>query len=229
MPRPGDAPTLSREENRRKAMAGVQAIFDRYHLVQAIKGPAFDNATMRNATILDASIGPPYDVPPPPLPSPGVSGTDGALLPPLPNTGIVSSCTSRIFIGPEFSNYNGVMHGGAAGVIFDMLTTIALGPVARPGFWAFLGGVTRTLNLSYLKAIPINTSVVVHAYAYQVGRQTAYIKGWMTSEDGKTTYAVCDHHKIHVPPIKDHMKLKVPWDDLWDEDGKEKKTLKAKI
>lgn len=58
-----------------------------------------------------------------------------------------------------------------------------------------------------------------------MGRQTAYIKGWMTSEDGKTTYAVCDHHKIHVPTPKDHLDLKVPWDDLWDEDGKEKKAI----
>jgi acyl-coenzyme A thioesterase 13 len=76
------------------------------------------------------------------------------------------------------------MHGGAAGVIFDMCTTTALGPLARPGFWewvsflfisdvsavklllgmalmtcgSFLGGVTRSLNISYLKAIPMGTS-----------------------------------------------------------------------
>lgn len=60
---------------------------------------------------------------------------------------------------------------------------------------------------------------------YQVGRQTAYIKGWMTSEDGRTTYAVCDHHKIHVPTPAEHMALRVPWDDQWDEEGKEKKTI----
>lgn len=79
-------------------------------------------------------------------------------------------------------------------------------------------------NLFYSRFSPSpGTTVIVHAYLYQVGRQTAYIKGWMTSEDSKTTYAVCDHHKIHVPTPKDHMELKVPWDDLWGEDGKEKK------
>lgn len=67
------------------------------------------------------------------------------------------------------------------------------------------------------------TTVIVHAYVYQVGRQTAYIKGWMTSEDGRTTYAVCDHHKIHVPTPQDQLALRVPWDDLWDEEGREKK------
>lgn len=71
----------------------------------------------------------------------------------------------------------------------------------------------------------LDTTVIVHAYCYQLGRQTAYIKGWMTSEDGRTTYAVCDHHKIHVPVLQDHMALKVPWDELWDERGKEKAKL----
>lgn len=34
-----------------------------------------------------------------------------------------------------YGNLNNVMHGGAAALIFDMCTTSALGPVARPGFW----------------------------------------------------------------------------------------------
>lgn len=156
MPKPADSQArgLSREENRRKAMAAVQGIFDRYiprplgpppppqltttpptsyRLIQARSGPAFDNDTMTRAEILDASIGPPYDVPSSRAPAP--SGKDGPPPPPPPNAGVVSSCTSRLLIRPEEGNYNGVLHGGAAGVIFDMLTTIALGPVARPGFW----------------------------------------------------------------------------------------------
>lgn len=95
---------------------------------------------MDSSVILDASIGPPYDVPVPtsslPTAAAVTSSSSSPLpLPPPPNTGIVASCTSKLLIGPEWGNYNGVMHGGAAGVIFDMLTTIALGPVARPGFW----------------------------------------------------------------------------------------------
>lgn len=38
-------------------------------------------------------------------------------------------------VGEGYGNINGVMHGGAAALIFDMCTTSALGPVARPGFW----------------------------------------------------------------------------------------------
>lgn len=50
----------------------------------------------------------------------------------------------------------------------------------------------------------------------------------MTSEDGRTTYAVCDHHKIHVPSPAEHLALRVPWDDQWDEEGKEEDKQKQK-
>lgn len=98
----------------------------RYNLVKARVGPAFDNATMENCEVLDASVGPPLDD----IPR-VAAGTR-----PTPDAGVKASCTTKLFIGAELGNYNGVMHGGAAGVIFDMLTTIALGPVARPGFWS---------------------------------------------------------------------------------------------
>jgi acyl-coenzyme A thioesterase 13 len=35
----------------------------------------------------------------------------------------------------RYGNLNRVMHGGAAALIFDMCTTSAVGPLARPGFW----------------------------------------------------------------------------------------------
>ena len=41
----------------------------------------------------------------------------------------------ELLIDERYTNLNNVMHGGAAGVIFDMATTTALGPLARPGFW----------------------------------------------------------------------------------------------
>jgi hypothetical protein len=41
----------------------------------------------------------------------------------------------EFLIDERYANINGVMLGGAAGVIFDMCTTTALGPLARPGFW----------------------------------------------------------------------------------------------
>ncbi|PMD38847.1 hypothetical protein L207DRAFT_513331 [Hyaloscypha variabilis F] len=125
----------------------------------------------------------------------------------------------EFLIDERYTNINGVMHGGAAGVIFDMCTTTALGPLAKPGFWEFLGGVTRTLNISYLKAIPLGTKVRIHSEVCQVGKTMAMIRGIMTSQDGKTIFCTCEHHKVNVPTREAHLQHRVPWDDLWDRDG----------
>ena len=50
----------------------------------------------------------------------------------------------EFYIDEKYTNLNGVMHGGAAGVIFDMGTTTALGPLAKPGFWECV--LSPTLN-----------------------------------------------------------------------------------
>lgn len=44
----------------------------------------------------------------------------------------------EIRITPYYGNINGVLHGGAAGVIFDMLTTPALAPLSRPDYWEYV-------------------------------------------------------------------------------------------
>ncbi|KEF54637.1 uncharacterized protein A1O9_09079 [Exophiala aquamarina CBS 119918] len=99
-----------------------------------------------------------------------------------------------------YANQNGVMHGGAAGVIFDMCTTTALCPISRPGYWEFQAGVSRSINISYLRAVPLNTKVHITGRVAQHGRTMALIRGDMTSPDGKTIYATCEHHKVNVPP-----------------------------
>jgi acyl-coenzyme A thioesterase 13 len=73
----------------------------------------------------------------------------------LVDASLKGTVTYHMLIDPSMANLNGVMHGGAAGVIFDMATMSALGPLARKGYWDFFGGVTRALNLSFLKAIPV--------------------------------------------------------------------------
>jgi len=127
----------------------------------------------------------------------------------------------EFLIDERYTNINGVMHGGAAGVIFDMCTTSALGPLAKPGFWDFLGGVTRSLNISYLRAIPVGTTIRLHSEVLQVGRTMAMIRGTMTSQDGKIIFCTAEHHKVSVPTQKEHLLHKVPWDELWSSDGKD--------
>ncbi|CAG5187574.1 uncharacterized protein ALTATR162_LOCUS11732 [Alternaria atra] len=188
--------------NRQKAMAAVQAMFEKYKLLAARRPRNhidFDREVMLNLELVDASL----------------QGT----------------VTYELFIGPNFSNLNNVMHGGAAGVIFDMSTTTALCPVARPGFWEFMGGVTRSLNISYLKAVPINTKVRLNSKVVSVGKQMAMIRGDMTSLDGKTTYCTVEHHKVNVPVIKEHLDVRTAWDEEFAREWKAKgvEEVKSKI
>ncbi|EKD16307.1 putative thioesterase family protein [Drepanopeziza brunnea f. sp. 'multigermtubi' MB_m1] len=183
---------------RATAMKGVQAIFDRYHLIaQATNFNGFDRHVMENVLLVDASP----------------AGT----------------ATFEFVVGERYANVNGVMHGGAAGVIFDMCTTTALGPLARPGFWDFLGGVTRALNISYLRAIPVDTTVRIHSRVLQVGKTMALIRGEMTSLDGEKVYCTAEHHKVSVPSKPEHLLYRIEWDSIWAQDRVVAGTRKARL
>lgn len=94
---------------------------------------------------------------------------------------------------------------------------------------SFLGGVTRSLNISYLHAIPLGTTVRINSKVVQVGGTMALIQGEMVSLDGKTTYATVDHHKVRVPTKPEHLKEEydVEWDKVMKKEATEKE--KAKI
>ncbi|KAF3403020.1 hypothetical protein DPV78_003841 [Talaromyces pinophilus] len=113
------------------------------------------------------------------------------------------SCVWEMIIDETWCNMNGVLHGGAYGVIFDMCTAISMQTVSRPGYWEFLAGVTRTLNISYLKAIPLGTTIRINCQVEQHGKTMALISAYIESPDGKIKYATVEHHKVHVPAIKE--------------------------
>lgn len=84
-----------------------------------------------------------------------------------------------------------------------------------------MGGVTRSLNISYLKAVPIGTTVYFRSRVAGVGKTMALIKGEMTSEDGKTIYATAEHHKVNVPMLAEHAAARIPWDDAMEEEARQ--------
>jgi acyl-coenzyme A thioesterase 13 len=95
-----------------------------------------------------------------------------------------------------------------------MCTTTALCPLARPGMWTFLGGVTRTLNVSYLRAVPIGTTVRIRSRVLHCGKTLAMMQGTMSSVDEKTVYCTCEHHKANVPTLPEHLDFKLDSDVL---------------
>lgn len=66
------------------------------------------------------------------------------------------------------------------------------------------GGVTRALNLTYLRPLMLPATVKVYCEVVQHGRSASLAKGTIMSLDGNRLYATCEHHKIQpvVPSPK---------------------------
>lgn len=47
---------------------------------------------------------------------------------------------------------------------------MALFPVARPDFWTF-AGVSRTLNVTYLRPIPVGETVIIECEVIAIGKR----------------------------------------------------------
>jgi acyl-coenzyme A thioesterase 13 len=54
----------------------------------------------------------------------------------------------------------------------------------------------------------------------------ALIRGVMESVDGKIIYAVCDHHKVNVPTLPEHIDLR---EEMEQQRWEAKERVKAKL
>lgn len=70
----------------------------------------------------------------------------------------------------EHTNRLGNCHGGCIATLFDFCTTTALIPVARPGYWAYMG-VSRTLNVTYLRPVPLGEVVLIESEVVHAGKR----------------------------------------------------------
>lgn len=71
---------------------------------------------------------------------------------------------------PSHANRLGNLHGGCASTIFDIATTTALVPISKPDFWKFVG-VSRTLNVTYLRPVPVGETVIIECDVIAIGKR----------------------------------------------------------
>ncbi|PBP15288.1 thioesterase superfamily protein, partial [Diplocarpon rosae] len=102
-------------------------------------------------------------------------------------------------VQPAHCNRLGNLHGGCTSTIFDFCTTAALAPIARPGFWVF-AGVSRTLNVTYLRPIPVGERVLVACEVVHAGQRLCALKGTMRREKDGKVLAICEHGKVSIDP-----------------------------
>lgn len=113
------------------------------------------------------------------------------------------SITFRFTVQPIHSNGLGNLHGGCASTIFDACTTIPLHLISKPGFWQYTG-VSRTLNVTYLRPIPVGSAVDIKCEVLHAGRSLCALRGEMraVTKDGQEgpLLAVCEHNKASTDP-----------------------------
>lgn len=108
------------------------------------------------------------------------------------------TATFTMKVTRDFCSTMGNMHGGAIALVLDMCTTACMAPVSTPDFWLF-GGVSRTLNTTFLRAIRKGTEIEVFCEVLHVGARL-----------GRDVLVPCFDFYIVVPG-KGKVKLLTVW------------------
>ncbi|KAK7981237.1 hypothetical protein PG989_013694 [Apiospora arundinis] len=111
--------------------------------------------------------------------------------------------TFRMETQPMHANGSGNMHGGCTASVFDFCTSWPLHLISQPGTWQHLG-VSRTLNCTYLRPVPIGATIDIQCEAIQHGAKMAVTRGMMRAvkPDGSLgpVLTICEHGKFNTDP-----------------------------
>ncbi|KAI1214307.1 HotDog domain-containing protein [Annulohypoxylon truncatum] len=113
------------------------------------------------------------------------------------------SITFKFTVQPIHCNNLNTLHGGCASTILDSCTTLVLHLISKPGFWQY-ASVSRTVNVTYIRPIPVGTTTHVKCSILHAGRNLCSLRGEMRSvtEDGQEglLLVVCEHGKANINP-----------------------------
>lgn len=102
---------------------------------------------------------------------------------------------------PIFASRMGNMHGGAVAMILDMCTTMTAAPLAREDFWWF-GGVSRTLNMTYLRPVRTGMELLIECEVMQQGARLATIRGQIRDKKTGQLLSLAEHNKASINFVK---------------------------
>lgn len=97
------------------------------------------------------------------------------------------------------SNALGNLHGGCAATIIDILTSIVAMAVGKPGVFQY-SGVSRNLNVTYLRPLPINTDIRVVCEVSQIGKRLSLLRAEIRRADDDVLCVLSDHQKVNIDP-----------------------------
>jgi uncharacterized protein (TIGR00369 family) len=135
-----------------------------------------------------------------------------------------ATATFGFTVTAPFCNRLGALHGGAAALIFDICTSCTLAPIAYPGFWA-AAGVSRTLNVTYLRPAPRGTKCLIECEVVHAGKRLCerlglasavwlriwwltflvvlgMVRGIMKREEDGAVLCTAEHGKASIDPLQ---------------------------
>ncbi|KAL7272203.1 hypothetical protein RUND412_004999 [Rhizina undulata] len=107
--------------------------------------------------------------------------------------------TFEFTVTEEYTNYLGSIQGGAVATLFDICTTTALIPIAREGFWEFLG-VTRNLNITYLRPALVGCTLEFKSTVVHAGKRLVTIQGVARRKEDSAIMYMAEHLKAEIEP-----------------------------
>ncbi|BFZ55311.1 hypothetical protein PYCC9005_002351 [Savitreella phatthalungensis] len=99
-------------------------------------------------------------------------------------------------------NSLGAMHGGAVATAIDLFTSCALVPQCRDGFWEMGPGVSRNLNVTYLRPAKQGTTILFKCKIVSLSKRTVYMTCEVVDEATGKILATGTHDKVAVAPPK---------------------------
>ncbi|PGH31252.1 hypothetical protein GX50_05989 [[Emmonsia] crescens] len=118
---------------------------------------------------------------------------ESAIHGPHPRTSFLLTVTE------PFCNNVGALHGGCATTLIDVTSTGMLIALSKPGHFA-QGGVTRTLNMKFVRPVPIGVEVRIVNELVHAGKRLALVRSEIRRVDTGEVCVVGEHDKVNTDP-----------------------------
>jgi acyl-coenzyme A thioesterase 13 len=105
----------------------------------------------------------------------------------------------EITAAPHLCSKFGTLHGAAAAMLLDMLTSTCLSIIAKPGYLD-AGHVSRTLMMTYLRPVQEGERLIVDCRIVSAGKGLANLTGEIKTLDGKVCVS-CVHDKAILAKV----------------------------
>ncbi|KAM3420475.1 hypothetical protein BST61_g3744 [Cercospora zeina] len=96
-----------------------------------------------------------------------------------------------------YCNISGNLHGGAQATIYDMLTSFAMQAIGIKGFWSN-GGVSRTLECTYVRPAPEGTELLCEVEVLATGKTLSLHRGVIKRADNGALISAGKHDKAAI-------------------------------